>query len=95
MRTICFLRIKITNKMYVQERAKRNLELDRLAAASGLSWQIQGGMLCSRPPVIAPDVEDWVERYFLLQEKRDRSKFSDVAKKCVLRHRFDFKNDVK
>ena len=66
--------------MYVQERAKRNLELDRLAAASGLSWQIQGGMLCSRPPVITPDVEDWVERYFLLQEKRDRSKFSDYEK---------------
>ena len=69
-----------TNKMYVKERAEKNLELDRLAAASGLPWQIQGGMLCSRPPVITPDVEDWVERYFLLQEKRDRAKFSDYEK---------------
>ena len=66
--------------MYVKERAKKNLELDSLAAASGLPWQIQGGMLCSRPPVITPDVEDWVERYFFLQEKRDRAKFSDYEK---------------
>eukprot|EP00944_MAST-04C_sp_MAST-4C-sp1_P003004 g3004.t1 len=83
-----------TNKVYVQERAKRNLELDRLAAASGLPWQIQGGMLCSRPPVITPDVEDWVERYFLLQEKRDSAKFSDYEKLLYPRLADSIKYDV-
>lgn len=65
------------NKMYVRERADKNEKLDNLASVSKLKWKIQGGMLCSRPPVITPDIEEWEERYFYLLDKKERATFSD------------------
>ena len=64
------------NEMYVREREKKNRELDELAAKSMLKWKIQGGVLCSRPPVITPDVEEWEERYHHLVDKKERAAFS-------------------
>ena len=65
------------NKIYVKERADKNKKLDELAGISQFKWKIQAGMLCSRPPVITPDVEEWEERYFHLLDKRERATFSD------------------